>query len=227
MFQNKPVLSMEERDRRYHLVRAAMKEHGLDALLVYGNGSKWEWLMANVHYLSGGVGGNGEEALMVFPLEGEPTVILWGGGTEFGPGWIEYGSWIKDFRGRENGSFINTAVDRLKELKLTRGTIGLPGMLEADAIQFPVSFYTALRELVPQATLKGASDLIEYARAVKSPEEIALMERAQQIGDATMDTMAEVIRPGVPYREVGAAAFKTMLSLGPICRSSLLCMSEC
>ena len=212
--QDKSLLSLAERDRRYKLVREAMKHRGLDVLLVFGDGSKWEWLMANVHYLSGGVGGNGEEAFMVFPLDGEPTVILWGSGTEFAQGWVEYGSWITEWRNRTAGSFAKAAVERLKELNLTKATIGLPGMLETDAIQLPLSIYNTLREELPEAVFKGASGLIEDIRAVKSPEEIALMKRAQQIGDATMDVMAEVIRPGVPYREVSAAAFKTMLSHG-------------
>lgn len=216
---NKPVLSLKERDRRYKLVRAAMKKQGLDALLVFGNGSKWEWLMANVHYLSGGVGGNGEEACVVFPLEGEPNVILWGGGagvagSEFGKGWMEFGSWITDWRGRTAGSFAKTAADRFKELKLTRGTIGLPGMLETDRVQLPVGIYNTLREELPRANIKGVSDLIEAIRWVKSAEEIALMKKAQQIGDDTMDVMAELIRPGVLYKEVGAVAHQTMLSQG-------------
>ena len=212
--QDQSLLSFAERDRRYKLVREAMKDHGLDVLLVFGDGSKWEWLMANVHYLSGGVGGNGEEAFMVFPLDGEPTVILWGHGSEFAQGWVEYGSWITEWRNRTAGSFAKAAVTRLKELNLTKATIGLPGVLETDAIQVPLSIYNTLREDLPEAVLKGASGLIEDIRMVKSPEEIALMKRAQQIGDATMNVMAEVIRPGVPYREVGAAAYKTMISHG-------------
>jgi len=68
--QDKSLLSSAERDRRYKLVRETMKQRGLDALLVFGDGSKWEWLMANIHYLSGGVGGNGEEAFMVFSARG-------------------------------------------------------------------------------------------------------------------------------------------------------------
>jgi Xaa-Pro aminopeptidase len=214
MMQDKPYLSLDERDRRYKLVRDAMKHRGLDALLVYGDGSKWGWLMANIHYLSGGVGGNGEEAFMVFPLDGEPTVILWGAGADFAEGWVEYGSWITVWRNRTAGSFAKAAVERLKELNLTRAKIGLPGMLETDAIQLPLSIYNTLRAELPEADFEGASGLIEDIRAVKSPEEIELMRKAQQIGDTTMDAMAEVIRPGALYTEVSVAAYKTMLSHG-------------
>ena len=61
--QNKPFLSLKERDRRYKLVRQAMRERGLDALLIWGHSGKWDWHMANIHYMSL-VGGNGEEGFL-------------------------------------------------------------------------------------------------------------------------------------------------------------------
>ncbi len=39
-----PRLSLAERDRHYKLVREAMKEQGLDVLLVYGDGGDWDWI---------------------------------------------------------------------------------------------------------------------------------------------------------------------------------------
>jgi len=217
MMQNKPYLSLAERDRRYKLVRQAMKERGLDVLLVWGDSGKWDWRMANIQYLSGGFGGNGDDGLMVFPLEGEPTIIPWGSAeasSSFIKGWIEYGIWITDFRSREDSSYAKPAVELLKELKLTKATIGIPGLVKEDKILIPSAIFTELRAELPKADLRDASGLIEDIRLVKSPEEIALMEKAAQIGEAAIDTLAEVARPGVPENEVVGAMFHTMLSQG-------------
>jgi len=213
---DKPYLSLAERDRRYKLVREAMKERGLDALLVWGDGGKWDWKMANMHYLSGGIGGNGEEGLMFFPLEGEPTCIIHGGGGKsILDAYLEYGIWVTDFHDQHNDGYVKFPVELLKQLKLTKATIGIPGLLERGRkIMFPSGIFTALREELPKTDFRDASDLIEDIRAVKSPEEIALMERAAQIGEAAIDTLAEVARPGVPENEVVAAMFHTMISQG-------------
>jgi Xaa-Pro aminopeptidase len=213
MMQNKPFLSLKERDRRYKLVRQAMRERGLDALLIWGHSGKWDWHMANIHYMSL-VGGNGEEGFLVFPLEGDPTLFIWHRSLYQVQAWLEYGSWITDFHGREDGSFVKPVVKVLKQLKLTTAPIGIPGLFEQDGIMFPSGTFTALREELPKADFRDASGLIEAIRAVKSSEEIALMERSAQIGEAAIDTLAEVARPGVPENEVIAAMFNTMITQG-------------
>jgi len=206
--------SEAERDRRYKAVREAMKEQGLDALIVWGDSGKWDWHHANTHYLSQ-VGGDGSESLMVFPLEGEPDLSIKTAGAYMIKNWMEYGSWISDLKGPEGGNWSKAAIRGLEKLKLTTATIGIPGMVgERDPIIFPSPFYTALCEELPGANFKDASGLIENIRAIKSPEEIALMERSHEIGEAAIDTMAEVARPGVPENEVLAAMFHTMISQG-------------
>ncbi|MFC1992013.1 M24 family metallopeptidase [Chloroflexota bacterium] len=214
MMQDKPCLSLVERDRRYKQVREAMKERGLDALLVWGHSGKWDWHAANIHYLSGGVGGNGFEGLLVFTHEGDPTIVK-GHAHCYVEGWIEYGSWVpeQNFRSPEGG-YLKTAVERLKELKLTKAAIGIPGMIQQTGIAFNMGMFTALREALPEADLRDASGLIEDIRAMKSPEEIVLMERAAEIGEAAIATLAKVARPGVPENEVVAAMFHTMISEG-------------
>ncbi|MBP1732316.1 MAG: hydrolase/M24 family peptidase, partial [Deltaproteobacteria bacterium] len=129
--QNHLTLSLKERDRRYTLVRQSMRERGLDALLIWGHSGKWDWHMANVHYLSQ-VGGNGEEGFLVFPLEGDPSLFIWHRSLYQVNAWLEYGSWIKDFQSREDGSFVKPVVRVLKQLNLTQAKIGIPGLLEQD-----------------------------------------------------------------------------------------------
>src|SRR5690625_7488861 len=54
----------EERERRWREVRWRMDHAGLDALLVWGNESKWQAWLANIRYLSGLV----EPVMILFPL---------------------------------------------------------------------------------------------------------------------------------------------------------------
>ena len=62
------ALSTSERDRRWATVRAEMAVRGLDALVVRGLSSKWDGGTANIRYLTQ-IGGNGEDAMAVFPTK--------------------------------------------------------------------------------------------------------------------------------------------------------------
>ena len=126
----------------------------MDALLIWGHSGKWDWHMANVHYLSQ-VGGNGEEGFLVFPLEGEPSLFIWHRSLYQVNAWLEYGSWIKDFQSREDGSFVKPVVKALKQLNLTQAKIGIPGLLEQDRIMFPFGIFTAPLCGVAQSGLQG------------------------------------------------------------------------
>ena len=61
------TLSLAERDRRWAAIRSAMAERGLGALIIRCISSKWDSGTANVRYVSQ-IGGNGEEAIVVFPM---------------------------------------------------------------------------------------------------------------------------------------------------------------
>ncbi len=74
-----------------------------------------------------------------------------------------------------NGLIAGAGECTLKGLKLTKASIGIPGLYEVERILFPFGIYQALREELPGADFKNASSLIENLRAIKSPEEITLV----------------------------------------------------
>src|SRR5687768_11382324 len=88
-------LSLAERDRRWAAVRAQMAKRGLEALVVWGDSGKWDSKMGNVLYLTQ-IGGNGEVATCVLPLEGEPTVLLWS--DMMAIEWLSGQDWVTDLR---------------------------------------------------------------------------------------------------------------------------------
>ena len=82
-------MSHEEVDRRYRLVREAMAEHHLDAVLVCG--SEYSGFEGAVTYLSGFVVVH-RYAYVLLPREGDPTIIFPTEARyvgEHGTSWIE------------------------------------------------------------------------------------------------------------------------------------------
>lgn len=211
--QNSSILSVSERDRRYQLVRQAMRQRGSEALVVWGDSGKWDWKIANLHYLSQ-AGGNGEEGVLIFPLEGDPVLSLWSGKGPLAEEWQTYGSWITDVRPRAERKYSSTIVERLKELKLTKATVDVTGLGESERTPFPHGVYAALREALPKVRFQDASGMLEDIRAVKSAEEVSLMEKAVQIGESAIATLAEMLRPGVLENDVIGSMLKTMVSQG-------------
>ena len=63
-----PQLSIQERDRRYKIVRAEMAQHGIDCLLLPANTGRWEQLQGDSRYLTT-IGGFSTEVFTVFPRQ--------------------------------------------------------------------------------------------------------------------------------------------------------------
>ena len=70
-----PQLSLQERDRRYQMVRAEMAKRGIDVLILPANTGRWEQLQGDSRYLTS-IGGFATEVFAVFPREGEVTAYI-------------------------------------------------------------------------------------------------------------------------------------------------------
>ena len=70
-----PQLSIQERDRRYQIVRAEMAKRGIDVLLLPANTGRWEQLQGDSRYLTS-IGGFATEVFTVFPREGDVTAYI-------------------------------------------------------------------------------------------------------------------------------------------------------
>src|SRR5437868_8862749 len=83
------MVPVSEVERRYGLVRQAMDEHGVDAVVVSGN--EYTGFEGAVAYLSGFVIVH-RYAYVLLPLEGEPSIVFPREATyvgEHGTTWIE------------------------------------------------------------------------------------------------------------------------------------------
>ena len=99
----------------------------------------WEW-----HALS---------SYVLVPLEGDPTLIYSMGGTHAEAVRRQVEVAVKDVRHSRSGRYADIMVERIRELKLERGRIGLMEIDPRHGDYLPVNQYNVLRENLPDAEL--------------------------------------------------------------------------
>jgi Xaa-Pro aminopeptidase len=203
-----PLPSLAERDRRYKNVRERMAREGLDVLLLPANHSRWEQMMADSRYLSG-IGGFATEVFTVFPAEGDPTAYVFNRAGW----WKQAQNWTADVRDGRN-VWAQNAIEKIKEIGLKKGRIGISGL--AGLVRAPdgiISYSTveAIRHAFPDSEIVNATVLMQEARALKSDEEIAFLQRSMDIIEEMIRTMRESARPGVKEKDLYAEMIHTML----------------
>lgn len=197
-----PVFSKEERDRRWSGVRALMTVAGIDVLVCVPGTNSHNHGQADVVYLTQ-LGENEDEVTVVFPVEGEVTAWLSRGGV-----WPA-SNWLTDIRPAPRGTGGRTVVDRVKELGLERGTIGVAGLTggvlaHAREIEGEVNWQSVeiIKQELPDARVVSGTDLLGEARYRKSEEEVAFIRKGVQIAEKVIDVIVEKGRAGVREREL-------------------------
>ena len=206
-----PQLSLQERDRRYKIVRAEMARRNIACLLLPANTGRWEQLQADSRYLTS-IGGFATEVFTVFPLEGEVTAYIFNRAGW----WKQAQNWVQDVRDGRN-RWGENAVERIKELGVENRTIGiagLAGLFRAPEGIIPYSSVQTIQNALPQAKLINVTEMMQEIRAVKSAEEIAFLERSTAIIEKTIEVMVQTAGPGVSEKELYGAMVNAMLANG-------------
>jgi Xaa-Pro dipeptidase len=184
--------------RRYANARAAMAEHGVDALLV--SGSEYSGFEGAVRYLSGFRIVH-RYAYVLLRLAGDPIAIFpsearWVGDHADG--------WIRDPVFAEHpGAWI---CEHLRELGVER--LAVHGL----------DYVMAVRDF--RALAQGPFELVDFdiafdlSRAVKSEEELALVRESMAINVAGFWAVHEAYEPGRTQAELMAAAEQVFARLG-------------
>ena len=207
-----PRLSLEERDRRWFLMREEMKRQDLDCLVLCGLPCEWDSKIAGARYLSP-VGGNAEFNFLVFPREGEPTSFTLM--PTFLGYWTRAQNWVKDVR-HKKGTWAKSIVSRLQELGLEKkriGVDGLAGPVDPDG-WFPYSVFKDILDSLPRASLVNLNDTMERMRMIKGPEEIGFLNEAARLGDRMFEACLQTARPGVRECEVYGKMMEVMIGNG-------------
>jgi Xaa-Pro aminopeptidase len=185
-----------------------LRERGLGCLIVGSFRSRelYDGYLTNDHL----------DAVIVFPLEGEPTALTWNT-THLSRALESAGRgvtlWMNDCRPGFGGA-ATAAVIREKGCGGSRiGVVGLGATAagEREGI-VPHTFWTNLVRELPEAAFEDLSQPFGDLVLVKSEEELALVRYAASVSEAACRIMLETSRPGIAedalYAEVMREIFR-------------------
>lgn len=207
--------SQAEYQRRYELTRNSMAKRGLDCIIVPGGcnamsmGNGLVWLTGHfdtrslVHYV-------------VFPLEGEPTLLYAMGGSHIEA--VRQAVSVNDVRPVGQSRFGEAMAERIKELGFENGSIGLMNAISENfgAEYMPVNHYFGLKESLPNARLELVQEFFHELMYLHSEEEFNFIRKAGALCDRALEAMAERARPGVTEAQLAASAAKAIQDGGGI-----------
>lgn len=210
---------------------ARMKKDGLDAIVAtmpenvtYSSGfwamSQWIRRGPQAYVLTPGEG-RGEPAVMastgLIDLVADPSV------------WVKdvrrYGRFIVDrtpdvalgahdtrieqlLAQQEDSDAVSCLVRAIKDRGLDKATIGV------DEIGILPQYWDKLAEALPNAKLVRAADVFRFARAIKTPEEVACLRKSAQIADKSIQAALAVAREGATEMDLARAFHGTTINEG-------------
>jgi Xaa-Pro aminopeptidase len=187
-----PKFSEGEYKGRYDSLRRAMAERGLDCLAVYGTPLFFgtDPGAPNLIYLSAYA--PGLQGYVVFPREGEPMMAIYVASHLANARRL---SVIADVRaGTDLAGLVR---DRVEELGLAGGKIGIVGNFAWSKSSIPVEHYESLKARLPAANFEHVTEWYEQHRLAKSAEEIQFMQAGATICDLAFDAFRRMAAPGV------------------------------
>src|SRR6476661_7799649 len=152
----------------------------------------------------------------LLPRDGDP--VLWDFGSAakhhqlYAP-WLPQSSWqagVTSMRGampRETG-MPDSLASRIHRALAERGLEGEPLGIDLTDME---TLYSLQRQGIETA---DAQPIMMRARAIKTAEEIALLEHAAAIVDAVYEEIYRMLRPGVREHEIVARAMQLLFELG-------------
>ena len=171
--------SRKEYERRYRALRNKMQEQKLDAVVVPGGPSHWSF-GGGMLWLTGHWEWHALASYVLVPLEGDPTMIFSMGGTHAEAVRKQVKVAIADVRHSRNGRYADVMVERIRELKLERGRIGLMEVDGRHSDYLPVNQYNVLRENLPDAELVFTKGFLHELLSIHSEEELDCIRKSRR-----------------------------------------------
>ena len=200
------------RGDRLEKARASLRDSTLGAVLLFDQN--------NVRYVSsthiGEWARDKSARCVLLPREGDP--VLWDFGSAakhhrlYAP-WLPESSWqagVTSMRGampRETG-VPDALASRIQRELAEHGLAAEPLGIDLTDME---TLYSLHRQGIETA---DAQPVMMRARAIKTTEEIALLEHAAAIVDAVYDEIYRMLRPGVREHEIVARAMQLLFELG-------------
>lgn len=196
-----PAFGRAEYDRRLAKTRAAMSAAGLDAMFVEDP--------SNIAWLTGYEGWSFYVHQGVLILHNADPI--WWGRNQDANG-ARRTVWMLDDRIHGYADeYVQSTVRHpmqdlatlIAELGLAKGRIGV----ELDNYYYSAKAHLTLLAELPEAELIDANALVNWQRAVKSDEEIALMRKAARISEHVIDGVLDRIEPGMRKNDLVAQIY--------------------
>lgn len=201
-----------ELERRWSLVREAMKKEGIDSLVMQNDN---QWLGGYVRYFTDLPSEQAYPFSVIFPANEEMTVISSGSPllAPPPPDWAVRG--IKEriglpyFRAFHytNNIDAEAIVNDIKRRNDKRvGVINL-GLI-------PAATYLYMKEHLRGIELVDATDLVDEIKAIKSEDEMEYIRKAVQIQDIAAAAVPSILRPGKYEYELRSELTRILTDLG-------------
>lgn len=206
-----PTFSLQERDRRWSLMRAEMDEANFDALISLPNEGHWDQFGADTRYITQ-IGGTQTEVGAILPRDGNVTAVVRGANEiEW---WGLAQDWVTDIRPSRR-SYGEPVIERLKEIRAQRvGVIGLSGLVRAPEGVVPWGTFEKIRTSLREVKFENATELMQEVRSVKSAEEVAFIEKAAEIIGHANEVLIAHAKPGVGEHELVAEMLREIVRRG-------------
>jgi Xaa-Pro aminopeptidase len=208
--------SLAERDWRWQRVRENTAKAGFDCvfvpLCVDGR---------NLHLSLEQARGTRSDCRFLTQLENAAVILPADGRTPIVISDQENGNdWVPEFRPVGN-TWGESMAQALIDAGMERSRIGVSGIQRGfythgrafHGVINHSSYAEVLRRL-PHATFENATEVIGYARYVKSAEQIQCLRRGAAIAAAGIDKMIELARPGMDEGVLYSRVMQRMVSLG-------------
>ena len=208
--------SLAERDWRWQRVRDGAAQAGFDCIFVplcvdgrnlHLSLEQARGTRSDCRFLT-----QFENAAVILPTDSRKAIVI--SDQESG------NEWAPDFRPLD-GSWGRSMAQALIDAGMERARIGVSGIRRGlyshgrafHGVVNHSSYVEALRRL-PNATFENATDVVGYARYVKSEEQIACLRRGAAIAAAGIEKMIELARPGMDEGVLYAGVMQRMSELG-------------
>ena len=205
MIENEPPLnfSRQEYASRLTKTRTAMAAAGIELLIVTDT--------SNMAWLTGYDGWSFyTHQCVLVPLNGDP---IWFGRGIDAPGARRTTFLSNDHIISYADNYVQSTerhpMDYLAAQLIERNLGALHIGVEMDNYYFSAACYASLVRHLPNAKFRDSTGLVNWQRAVKSPQEIEYMRRAARIVEAMHARIFNVIEPGMKKNQLAAEIYHT------------------
>jgi Xaa-Pro aminopeptidase len=199
-----PITPRAVLEDRWSRLQAMIKKEGVQALILCGRGKIGSY--GNIHYVSSYYLYSVSSYAVLMP-DGVPTLVLGNRDQEFARE-LGLGDFVPDFQAKDftstmfrvagQSAMSDQLVHVLRTRKVTSGPVGIVGLSGI----MPIEDYLHVRQVLPDLELRDVTPAYSAVKAIKSTEEIALIEETYEVADEGFMCFVEQLAVGKTEWEV-------------------------